>query len=61
MLTTVDRVIARLNLKHPASNRQTVAARDDAAQFATQLLDNYKGQLAQRSLYPEAQPKPTAS
>jgi hypothetical protein len=61
MLTTVDRVIARLSLKTPISDRQTDAARHDAAQFAAQLLENYKGQLAQRSLYPEAPPKPTAS
>lgn len=61
MLTTVDRVIARLSLKHPVSGNHTAAARDDAAQFASQLLENYKGQLAQRGLYPGSPPKPTAS
>jgi hypothetical protein len=61
MLTTVDRVIARLSLKHSISDRQMGAARNDAAQFALQLLENYKGQLVQRSLCPEPPPKPSAS
>jgi hypothetical protein len=61
MLTTVDRVIARLTLKHPMSDRQADAVRDDAAQFASQLLENYKGLLVQRSISAEPPTKPSAS
>ncbi|HEY8332478.1 MAG TPA: hypothetical protein VIQ05_01685 [Tardiphaga sp.] len=61
MLTTVDRVIARLTWKHPMADRQVRAVRDDATQFAAQLLENYKSHLVQRSLCPEPPTKPTAS
>jgi hypothetical protein len=49
MLTTVDRVIAKLSQKLPASAAQAADVRDDAMQFAAQLLETYKGQLSRRN------------
>jgi hypothetical protein len=49
MLTTVDRVIARLSAEHPMSDAQSAAVHDDATEFAAKLLENYKGQLSRRS------------
>jgi hypothetical protein len=55
MHTAVDRVIRSFLSKHPASlhpsmsGAQSEAARDEAQDFATQLLENYKNQLARRS------------
>lgn len=49
MLTTVDRVIAKLSRKLPTSDAQSADVRDDAVQFAAKLLENYKGQLSRRS------------
>jgi len=61
MLTTVDRVIARLTFKHPVADLQGGAACDDAAQFAARLLENYKAQLAERSLEAARTTPPSSS
>ena len=59
MQAAVDRVIRSFTSKHPVSLRnpmsdaESKAERDEATEFATQLLDNYKGQLAQRGLKPD--------
>jgi hypothetical protein len=59
MQAVVDRVIRSFMSKHPISLRdpmsdgQSKAVRDDATEFARQLLENYKGQLAQRDLKPD--------
>jgi hypothetical protein len=59
MQAVVDRVIRSFTSKPPVALRnpmfdaESKAARDEATEFATQLLDNYKGQLAQRGLKPD--------
>jgi hypothetical protein len=62
MQAAIDRVLRTFALKHPVSvhgamsfhepmsGEQAGAARDKATAFAVQLLDNYRDQLAQRSL-----------
>ena len=59
MQATVDRVLrtfrARLpvSLHDPMSDAQPRAVRDEATDFAAQLLENYKGQIARRNLKPD--------
>jgi hypothetical protein len=60
MLTTADRVIAKLTLQHPTADAPSVAASDDAAQFAAQLLENYRCQLSRR-LVADPSPQSNAS
>lgn len=48
MQSVLDRVVSTLTLRHPMSESQSQAVRDDAVQFAAQLLENYKTQLSQR-------------
>ena len=59
MQAAVDRVLrtfrARLpiSLRDPMSDAQPRAVRDEATDFAAQLLENYRGQLARRTLKPD--------
>jgi hypothetical protein len=62
MQAAIDRVLRTFALKHPVSvhegmslhepmsDEQAGAVRDKATAFAAQLLDNYRDQLARRSL-----------
>ena len=56
MQAAVDRVIRTFRARLPASfhdpmsDEQTQAVRDEATDFAAQLLENYRGQLARRTL-----------
>ena len=54
MQAAVERVMRSFTLKQPMPNEATEALQDDAAQFAGQLLQNYRAQLEQRSR-PEGQ------
>ncbi|MDB5654515.1 MAG: hypothetical protein JWQ94_2128 [Tardiphaga sp.] len=49
MQAAVDRVIRSLSFKQPMPTQPVAAMQDDATRFATQLLQNYRDQLAQRS------------
>lgn len=50
MQTVIDHVISKFSIKQPMSDAQSQAVRDEAAQFAAQLLANYNNYLARRSL-----------
>jgi hypothetical protein len=56
MQAAIDRVLRTFAPKHPVplhermSDERSGAVRDQATAFAAQLLDNYKDQLARRSL-----------
>jgi hypothetical protein len=55
MQAAIDRVIRTFTLKHPPTlvrhmpDDRSDAARDEATAFASQLLGNYREQLARRS------------
>jgi hypothetical protein len=59
MQAVVDRVIRSFTTKHPValrdpmSDAESKTVCDKATEFATQLLDNYKDQLAQRVPKPD--------
>lgn len=50
MQAIVDKVIRAFAFKHPASDAEGNPARQEATDFAAELLENYKSQLARRSL-----------
>lgn len=59
MQAAIDRVIRSFSFKHPVSLTEpmtdgpSIKAADEATEFATRLLGNYKGQLARRSSKPD--------
>ena len=59
MQAAIDRVIRSFTFKHPVSfaapmsDEPSIKTDDEASEFATRLLDNYKGQLARRSPKPD--------
>ena len=59
MHTAVDRVIRSFRSKHPVSLQQPMTeaesetVRYEATEFAAHLLENYRDQLARRSLKPD--------
>jgi hypothetical protein len=50
MQAIVDKVMRVFTAKHPVSDDETKLARQEATDFAAELLENYKSQLAQRTL-----------
>lgn len=50
MQAVIDHVIAKFSLKQPMPDDQSRADRDDAAEFAAQLLATYKNHLTERGL-----------
>ena len=50
MQAVVDRVMRALTLKHPISDEEAKAIRREATEFAIDLLEKYKSQLAHRTL-----------
>ncbi|SFL57238.1 hypothetical protein SAMN03159423_2564 [Bradyrhizobium sp. NFR13] len=58
MQAAIDRVIRSFSFKHPVSlepmiDSPSIKASDEATEFATRLLENYRGQLARRSPKPD--------
>jgi hypothetical protein len=60
MQAAIDRVIRSFSFRHPASLAEpmsedgpSIRTDDEATEFATRLLENYKGQLARRSPKPD--------
>ena len=49
MQAIVEKVMRALSVKHPVSDDEAKPARE-AAEFAAELLENYKKQLARRTL-----------
>jgi hypothetical protein len=50
MQAIVDKVIRAFAFKHPGSEAEGKLARQEATDFAAELLENYKNQLARRTL-----------
>jgi hypothetical protein len=50
MQAIVDKVIRAFAFKHPGSDAEAKLARQEATDFASELLENYKSQLAHRAL-----------
>jgi hypothetical protein len=50
MQAIVDKVMRVLTFKHPVSDDEAKRVRQEATDFAAELLENYKNQLAQRTL-----------
>jgi hypothetical protein len=50
MQAIVDRVIRAFAFKHPVSDAEAKLVRQEATDFAAELLENYKSQLALRTL-----------
>jgi hypothetical protein len=50
MQAVVDRVIRALTPNRPMSDEQTKAVRQEVTEFAAELLEKYKDQLAHRAL-----------
>ena len=50
MQAIVDKVIRVFTLKHPVFDDEAKRVRQEATDFAAELLENYKSQLAQRTL-----------
>jgi hypothetical protein len=50
MQAAVDRVMRAFTLKHPISEQEAEAIRQEATEFAADLLEKYKTQLARRTL-----------
>jgi hypothetical protein len=50
MQAIVDKVMRVFTSKHPVSEDGTKLARQEATDFAAELLENYKSQLDQRTL-----------
>jgi hypothetical protein len=59
MQAAIDRVVRSFTFRHPVSLTEAVSddpsikTSDEATEFATRLLENYKGQLARRSPKPD--------
>jgi hypothetical protein len=49
MQAVVDRVMRAFTLKHPISDEEAEAIRQEAIEFAADLLEKYKNQLAHRT------------
>jgi hypothetical protein len=50
MQAIVDKVMRVFAFKHPVSDDEAEPVRQEATDFAAELLENYKSQLAQRRL-----------
>jgi len=50
MQAVVDRVMRAFTLKRPISDKEADAVRREVTEFAAELLEKYKRQLAHRSL-----------
>jgi hypothetical protein len=50
MQAVVDRVKRAFTLNRPMSDQQTDAVRREVTEFAAELLEKYKAQLARRTL-----------
>jgi hypothetical protein len=50
MQAIVDKVMRAFSIKHPISDEEAKRAHQEATELAVELLDNYKGQLALRTL-----------
>jgi hypothetical protein len=49
MQAIVDKVMRVFTFKHPVSNGDAELMRQEATDFAADLLENYKSQLARRT------------
>lgn len=54
MQTVVDRVMRAFAIKHPLTEAESRAIRQEVTEFAAELLEKYKTQLAQRALPPHS-------
>lgn len=50
MQAVVDRVMRAFAIRHPMSDEQSNAVRQEVTEFAAELLEKYKSQLARRAL-----------
>ena len=50
MHAIVDKVMRVFTFKHPVSDDEAKLAHREATDFAAELLENYKNQLARRTL-----------
>jgi hypothetical protein len=50
MQAIVDKVMRVFTFKHPVSDDEAKLVRQEPTDFAAELLENYKSQLAQRTL-----------
>jgi hypothetical protein len=50
MYAVVDKVMRAFTFRHPVSDAEANRVRQEVTEFAVELLANYKGQLARRTL-----------
>jgi hypothetical protein len=50
MQAIVDKVMRAFSIKHPVSDHEAGLVRQEVTEFAAELLENYKSQLARRAL-----------
>jgi hypothetical protein len=50
MQAVVDRLMRAFTPKHPMSEEQTAAVRQEVTEFAAELLEKYKNHLEHRTL-----------
>jgi hypothetical protein len=50
MQAIVDKVMRAFSFKHPVSDDEAKRAHQEATELAVELLENYKGQLARRTV-----------
>jgi hypothetical protein len=50
MQAVVERMVRAFTLKHPISDEEAEAVRQEVTEFAARLLAKYKDQLARRTL-----------
>jgi histone H3/H4 len=50
MQAIVEKVMRVFSFKHPVPDPETARVSEEAAEFAAELLESYKSQLARRSL-----------
>ena len=50
MQAIVDKVMRAFAFKHPVSDAESKLVRQEVTDFAAELLENYKSQLAHRTL-----------
>lgn len=49
MQAIVDRVVRAFTFRHPVSDDEAKSVRAEATEFAMELLENYKSQMARRT------------
>jgi len=50
MQAIVDRVMRAFTFKHPVADHDAGRTREEATEFAVELLENYKARLGRRTL-----------